>query len=201
MGPSMMPNGFPPSTPWVEQYQPSPPMASAYGAAAVAAAAYHAAAAYGSDVAGYDMDGDMAGAMYGVQGDGGSYPAYDDAYGIAEMGYKNGPSSSRAMGPHPKIARQPMPGPPAAYVMPFMGYQQPFMRMKPFGQRISRGYGDGDGDESGQEEKHKWYPPIQPSILVGKEVIVRQTGTGTNSGAERITVQMTSLEDGYRSVI
>ncbi|GMH39195.1 hypothetical protein BSKO_07093 [Bryopsis sp. KO-2023] len=199
MGPSMMANGFPPSTPWVEQYQPTPPMASAYGAAAVAAAAYHAAAAYGSDVAGYELDGEMAGGMYGsAQGEAGSYPPYEEGYGMGEMGYKNIPGSSRTMLPRPKMGRQPMPGPTAAYAMPYMGYQQPFMRMKPFGQRIPRGYGDGDGEDSSPEEKHKWYPPIQPSILVGKEVIVRQTGTGTNSGAERITVQMTSLEDGYR---
>lgn len=192
MSPPVLP-GYPPCTPWVEQYQTNFPIANAYPSAALHAAAY------GSDVASYEIDGEASGTMFGLQTENGGFPVFDEAYGGTEVGFKTISGSARAMvGGRPRIGRQPLPGQPTAFVMPYLGCQQPFMRMKPFGQRLPQGFGGAECDDASQEEKHKWYPPIQPSILVGKEVIVRQTGTGTNSGAERITVQMTSLEDGYR---
>lgn len=173
---------IPPNTPWVEQYSPLP--------AYQPGPPYHPA--YGQDMAAYgEMDEEAANGFYGGHPGG---PGYEDGAAYADYVYKSqvGFAGNRSMN-SPMMPGMPS---PAGYGMPYMaGFQQPF-GMKPFSPKYTRGCEAESGKESTKNQK--WYPPIQPSILVGKEVVVRQTGTGSHSGAERITVQMTSLEDGYR---
>lgn len=181
--PYAMTPAIPPNTPWVEQYSPLP--------AYQPGPPYHPP--YGQDMYA-DMEDEAANGFYGGPPTG---AGYDDGSAYADYVYQNqaGFAGVRPMTP-PMMSGMPS---AAAYGMPYMaGYQQPF-GMKPFsGAKYARGYDSEGGKDGGGSKVQKWYPPMQPSILVGKEVVVRQAGAGAHSGAERITVQMTSLEDGYR---
>ncbi|CAD7701806.1 unnamed protein product [Ostreobium quekettii] len=183
--PYAMNPAMPANTPWVEQYNPMP--------AYQPGPPYHPA--YGQDMSSYgEADEEAANGFYGGAPGG---PGYDDGAAYADYVYKSQAGFAGARSMTPPVMSIPS---AAAYGMPYMaGYQQPF-GMKPFSAKYGRGYDSEGGKEgnSGGGKGQKWYPPMQPSILVGKEVVVRQSGSGAHSGAERITVQMTSLEDGYR---